>query len=252
MSALIVIPARYDSTRLPGKPLLKSTGKFLIQHVYERVTRARRAQTVVVATDDSRIIDAVRSFHGMAVLTRRDHESGTDRIAEVAARPEFQSFQTIVNVQGDEPEVSPELIDDLIRLVEVGGLQMTTAAAPFDNHAQLSDPGVVKVVTDHRRFALYFSRSVIPFDRDGLTRNGGMLELAGLYRKHLGIYAYHRNFLLEFCAAAPCELEKLEKLEQLRALYLGAKILVQDTPAAPHGIDTPEDYQAFCRRMMPE
>ena len=250
MSALIVIPARYDSTRLPGKPLLKATGKYLIQHVYEQASQARRAKTVVVATDDLRIVEAVRSFHGMAVLTRRDHQSGTDRIAEVAILPEFSSFQTIVNVQGDEPEIAPELIDDLIRLVEMGGVQMTTAAAPFENIAQIADPAAVKVVTDHRRFALYFSRNVIPCDRDGLTRGAGVLELAGLYRKHLGIYAYNREFLLEFCAASPCELEKLEKLEQLRALYLGAKILVQDTPAAFHGIDTPEDYEAFCRRIQ--
>ncbi len=249
MSALIVIPARYDSTRLPGKPLLKKTGKFLIQHVYEQVVRAKRAKAVVVATDDQRIADAVRSFKGVAVLTRREHQSGTDRIAEVASHSEFQSFQTIVNVQGDEPEIDPSLIDDLIRLVELGGVQMTTAAAPFENASEIANSDVVKVVTDQRRFALYFSRSVIPFDRDGLTRHASALELTGLYRKHLGIYAYNRAFLLEFCASGPCELEKLEKLEQLRALYLGARILVQDTPMAHHGIDTLEDYQAFRQRL---
>lgn len=252
MSSLIVIPARYDSTRLPGKPLLRQTGKYLIEHVYEQALKTKRASAVVVATDDRRIADAVREFEGQVVLTSAEHQSGTDRIAEVAAMKDFAHFDTIVNVQGDEPEIDPNLIDALIRLLEKTDVQMATAAAPFDNAAEIVNPGIVKVVIDQRRFAMYFSRSVIPHDRDGQTAGAGALMLAGLYRKHLGIYAYQKNFLLQLARAERCELEKLEKLEQLRALYLGAKIIVHDTPQAHHGIDTPEDYEAFVRRYAGE
>ncbi|MGC8625317.1 MAG: 3-deoxy-manno-octulosonate cytidylyltransferase [Phycisphaerae bacterium] len=248
MSSLIVIPARYDSTRLPGKPLLRQTGKYLIEHVYEKALQAKRATAVVVATDDRRIVTAVREFDGQAVLTAPHHRSGTDRIAEVAAMKEFSHFNKIVNVQGDEPEIDPSLIDALIRLLEGTDVQMATAAAPFENAAEIVNPAIVKVVVDQRRFALYFSRSVIPYDRDKQTSGAGPLLLAGLYRKHLGIYAYQKTFLLQLAAAAPCDLEKLEKLEQLRALYMGAKIIVHDTAQAHHGIDTPEDYEAFVRR----
>ena len=252
MSSLIVIPARYGSTRLPGKPLLRQTGKYLIEHVYEQALKTKRASAVVVATDDRRIADAVREFEGQVVLTSAEHQSGTDRIAEVAAMKDFAHFDTIVNVQGDEPEIDPNLIDALIRLLEKTDVQMATAAAPFDNAAEIVNPGIVKVVIDQRRFAMYFSRSVIPHDRDGQTAGAGALMLAGLYRKHLGIYAYQKNFLLQLAGAERCELEKLEKLEQLRALYLGAKIIVHDTPQAHHGIDTPEDYEAFVRRYAGE
>ena len=249
MSALIVIPARFGSTRFVGKPLLRQTGKYLIEHVYEQTTRARRAGGVVVATDDVRILEAVRSFDGQAVLTSAEHQSGTDRIAEVAAMPQYASFGTIINVQGDEPEIDPALIDELIRLLEnTDGVAMATAAAPFASLAEVANPNVVKVVVDQRRLALYFSRSVIPHDRDGLMRQAGSLALAGLYRKHLGVYAYRRHFLLELAKTAPCEMEKLEKLEQLRPLYMGAKILVHDAPHAHHGIDTPDDYAAFAAR----
>jgi 3-deoxy-manno-octulosonate cytidylyltransferase (CMP-KDO synthetase) len=249
LSSLIVIPARYESSRLPGKPLLRQTGKYLIEHVYEKALQTKRASAVVVATDDQRIADAVRSFEGQVVMTSPDHRSGTDRIAEVAAMKEFEHFGTIVNVQGDEPEIDPSVIDALIRLLEKTDVQMATAAAPFENAAEITNPGVVKVVIDQRRFAMYFSRSVIPHDRDHQTAGATALLLAGLYRKHLGIYAYQKNFLLQLAAAEPCDLEKLEKLEQLRALYMGGRIIVHDTPQAHHGIDTPEDYEAFVRRL---
>ena len=248
MSSLIVIPARYDSTRLPGKPLLRQTGKYLIEHVYEKALQARRATAVVVATDDHRIATAVQEFDGQAVMTSPQHRSGTDRIAEVAAMKEFSHFNKIVNVQGDEPEIDPGLIDALIRLLEGTDIQMATAAAPFENAEEIANPDIVKVVVDQRRFALYFSRSVIPHDRDNQTAGAGPLLLAGLYRKHLGIYAYQKTFLQHLAATASCDLEKLERLEQLRALYLGAKIVVHDIPQACHGIDTPEDYEAFVRR----
>jgi 3-deoxy-manno-octulosonate cytidylyltransferase (CMP-KDO synthetase) len=205
-----------------------------------------------VITYDRRIPDALRECEGRVVITSAEHQTGTDRIAEVAAMKDFAHFDTIVNVQGDEPEIDPNLIDALIRLLEKTDVQMATAAAPFDNAAEIVNPGIVKVVIDQRRFAMYFSRSVIPHDRDGQTAGAGALMLAGLYRKHLGIYAYQKNFLLQLAGAERCELEKLEKLEQLRALYLGAKIIVHDTPQAHHGIDTPEDYEAFVRRYAGE
>jgi 3-deoxy-manno-octulosonate cytidylyltransferase (CMP-KDO synthetase) len=154
----------------------------------------------------------------------------------------------VVNVQGDEPEMEPSLVDNLIRVVEQADVPMATAAAPFDKPEEITNPHLVKVVVDQRRFALYFSRSVIPYDRDRLAANANKLTLAALYRKHLGIYAYHRDFLLTLAATPMCDLERLEKLEQLRALYLGAKIFVEDTPHSPHGIDTPEDYAAFVKR----
>ncbi|HMD54142.1 MAG TPA: 3-deoxy-manno-octulosonate cytidylyltransferase [Phycisphaerae bacterium] len=250
MAALIIIPARLKSTRFPGKCLMRQTGKYLIEHVYEQAAKSKRASGIVIATDDQQIVEAVRSFDGQVVLTSPDHQSGTDRIAQVAAMPEFSSFTSIVNAQGDEPEIDPTMIDDLIRLLEATDVQMVTAAAPFHNRAEIFNPNVVKVVVDQRRFALYFSRSVIPHDRDSLAVNAGPLELAVLYRKHLGVYAYRRNFLLTLTQTAPCEIEKLEQLEQLRALYLGAKILVHDVPMAHHGIDTPDDYAAFVKRIQ--
>ena len=249
MSNLIVIPARYESTRLPGKPLLRQSGKYLIEHVYERAVSATRARAVVVATDDMRIMKAVKGFGGSAVLTSSAHTSGTDRIAEVSQMPEYQNYERIVNLQGDEPEVDPGLIDSLFRILENTDVPMATAAAPFDDADEVVRPDVVKVVVDERRFAMYFSRSVIPYDRDGIARDASRLMLAGLYRKHLGIYAYRREFLLELSHTEQCELEKMEKLEQLRALYMGAKIIVHDSPQSHHGIDTPEDYAAFLIRQ---
>lgn len=247
-----MIPARYGSTRFPGKPLARLTGKFLIQHVVEQAQQSKLANVVVVATDDHRICDAVRSFGGHAVMTSDAHHSGTDRIAEVIRRPEYSAVRVVVNVQGDEPDIDPQLIDHLISALSpplhTRDISMATAAAPFAHAADIENPNLVKVVVDHRHCALYFSRSVIPFDRDRSAHGTLQAGPGGIYRKHLGIYAYTREALLTLSAAPICELERLEKLEQLRALYLGMKILVQDTPHAPHGVDTPEDYAAFVRR----
>jgi 3-deoxy-manno-octulosonate cytidylyltransferase (CMP-KDO synthetase) len=254
VSAAVVIPARYASTRFPGKPLARQSGKFLIQHVVEQAAKAKRASQVVVATDDVRIFDAVKSFGGLPVMTSASHHSGTDRIAEVMKRPEFSKVDVVVNVQGDEPEIDPSLIDSLIEVTSGGGgasgagAPMATVSAPFHHVADIENPNIVKVVADQHHFALYFSRSVIPFDRDR-TANGAPLGAAGPYRKHLGIYAYQRQALLTLSATPMCELERLEKLEQLRALYLGMKIYVHDTVMAHHGIDTPEDYSAFLKRL---
>lgn len=246
MSAVVVIPARFGSTRFPGKPLANQTGKFLIQHVYEQASKAKNAQRVVVATDDVRILEAVHSFGGLAVMTAETHQSGTDRIAEVMQLPEFAAVDVVVNVQGDEPEINPTLIDSLITMTSRPEIAMATVAAPLTSRVEIANPNIVKVVLDQQNLALYFSRSVIPYDRDGQTPEA---TLGSLYRKHLGIYAYQRAFLLKLAQTPMCTLEKLEKLEQLRALYLGAKIYVADTATAPHGIDTPEDYAAFVERQ---
>ncbi len=258
----IVIPARYGSTRFPGKPLARATGKFLIQHVVEQAQQARRAGRVVVATDDTRILEAVRGFGGEAVMTSAAHHSGTDRIAEVIRMPAFSGVELVVNLQGDEPDLDPGLIDELIMALEEnpagprkaspGEIAMATASAPFAHPQEIENPNCVKVVVDHRECALYFSRAVIPYDRDR-TSNGAPLQIgANTYRKHLGIYAYRREALLRLSAAPVCEIERLEKLEQLRALYLGMKILVRHTQQAPHGVDTPEDYAAFVNRFRAE
>ncbi len=171
--AAIVIPARYGSTRFPGKPLARNTGKFLIQHVVEQARQARRAQLILVATDDQRIFDAVKGFGGTAVMTSETHQSGTDRIAEVIQRPEYSHVQVIVNVQGDEPEIDPALIDDLIERTCRPDGAMATVSAPFTDLRDVENPNLVKVVVDRRGFALYFSRAVIPFDRDKAMSAGG-------------------------------------------------------------------------------
>ena len=242
MSAVIVIPARFGSSRFPGKPLARLTGKFLIQHVCERAGMARRAAEVVVATDDRRIVEAVEGFGGRAVMTSVEHQSGTDRIAEVMRLPQFARTDVVVNVQGDEPEIDPGLIDRLIEMTQREDVPMATASAPFERAEDVANPNVVKVVVDQRGFALYFSRSVIPYDRDGRGAR------VGPYRKHLGIYAYRREFLLKLAGTPVCELERMEKLEQLRALYMGGRIYVEEVAAGPHGVDTPEDYAAFVKR----
>lgn len=243
----VVIPARYGSTRFPGKPLARQTGKFLIQHVVEQARKSRLADLVLVATDDHRIFDAVRSFGGQAVMTSDTHQSGTDRIAEVMRRPEYARVHAVVNVQGDEPDIDPGLIDSLLEAIDRLNVPMATVSAPFTQESDVANPNQVKVVTDQRQFALYFSRSIIPYARD---HHGAVIaaELRA-FRRHLGIYAYQRDAILALAAAPVCELERLEKLEQLRALHLGMKIFVQPAAHAPIGVDTPDDYVAFVKRF---
>ena len=243
MNAIAIIPARYASTRFPGKPLLRETGKYLIQHVYEQVGRARLIDEVIVATDDERIAEAVRSFHGRAVMTRADHPSGTDRVAEVARGLDAE---IVVNVQGDEPEIEPSNIDTLVGLLAGDPtVRIGTLACPFPADADPSDPNAVKVVLDARGRALYFSRSLIPYPRD----TAGRPTVAGQWLLHLGIYAYRRSFLLELAKLPPTPLEQREKLEQLRTLENGHAIAVGIVEKAAIGIDTPEDYAAFVRRV---
>lgn len=239
MKTAIVIPARYASSRLPGKPLLKATGKYLIQHVYEQACLAR-AQTVVVATDDDRIFRAVRGFGGQAVLTRADHPSGTDRVAEVAAQLDAD---VIVNLQGDEPLIPAATLDLLPRLLaDDPAADMATLAVPIRSTEQWRDPGCVKVVCDSRGRALYFSRSPIPFVRDGQP---DFHHEPPRFLQHLGLYAYRRDFLLHLAKLPPHPLEELEKLEQLRVLALGRSMCVGIVTHAGRGVDTPADYQRF-------
>src|SRR5262249_25063431 len=215
-AAAIVIPARYASTRLPNKALLRQTGKYLIQHVYERARQSSLARTVIVATDDPRIVAAVDSFGGRVMLTRRDHPSGTDRVAEVARRLDDD---IIVNLQGDEPLIDPAALDLLVgMLTNDPSAGMATLACPLHPEEQGRSPNCVKVVRDNEGHALYFSRSPIPFVRDGQPDFTGR---PALFLQHIGLYAYRRDFLLRFAALPPASVERLEKLEQLRALALG-------------------------------
>lgn len=240
MKAVIVIPARYQSTRLPGKPLLRETGKYLIQHVYERASLSRRARQVVVATDDRRIEAAVKSFGGQVRMTREDHASGTDRVAEVAERMEAD---IIVNLQGDEPLIDPHSLDYVIELLIRHPLAvMSTLGTPITSLEQWKNPNCVKVVISDNGQALYFSRSPIPFVRDG---EPDFRQQPFQFFQHIGLYAYRRSFLLQLASVPPSSLEQLEKLEQLRVLALGQSISVGVVPHATLGIDTPEDYQKF-------
>lgn len=238
MQTAVVIPARYASTRLPGKPLLCDTGKPLIQHVYERATALSDA-LVLVATDDYRIADSVRSFGGNVVMTRPDHPSGTDRVAEVAGKLDAE---IILNVQGDEPLIDPVHLHTLRRMLTERSVEMATLAVPIADEREYLNPNQVKVVCDQRGRALYFSRSPIPYVRDGQPDFTN-----GCFLRHVGTYAYRREFLLRLAATPPHPLEEIEKLEQLRALALGAAISVSTVDHAHAGIDTPEDYAAFVR-----
>jgi 3-deoxy-manno-octulosonate cytidylyltransferase (CMP-KDO synthetase) len=242
MKTAVIIPARYASSRLPGKPLLRETGKYLIQHVYERACQARNIDQVIVATDDSRILAAVESFGGQAVMTGSDHVSGTDRVAEVA---QGLDSDVIVNLQGDEPLIEPSAIEHLPALLQHNPeAAAATLAVPLTSVERWQNPNCTKVVCDTRGRALYFSRSPIPYVRDGQpdfqSQPPQMLQ-------HLGIYGYRRAFLLRLAAQEPGALEQLEKLEQLRILSLGRIIQVGIVAHSSPGVDTYEDYQEFVR-----
>ena len=236
MSQIVgVIPSRYGSTRLPGKSLIKLCGKPLVQWVYERAAQARLLKRLIVATDDERIAKVVRGFGGEAVMTRADHPSGTDRIAEAV---EGTDAGIVVNIQGDEPLIDPALIDELAAtLHEDASWDMATAATPIRRKKDLKNPAVVKVVWGQHHQALYFSRSLIPYPRDPDAMGD-----AALHWRHIGIYAYRRVCLEQFVEQPESLLERVEKLEQLRALSMGWRIKVLQL-ADDHGIgvDTPED-----------
>ncbi len=235
MKILGIIPSRYGSSRFPGKPLHPLCGKPLVAWVVEAVKKAKTLDDVIVATDDERIVAAVEAHGGRAVMTPSELPSGTDRIA--CAAGDFADDDILVNIQGDEPLISPDLIDALVgRMKEGTKWDMATAVTPLKSRDDLNAKTVVKVVLDRDDGALYFSRAPIPCDRDHEP------DIAsGLWVRHLGIYAYRGAFLKKYIAEPPCDLEKTEKLEQLRALWMGAKIAVIRTADEGVGVDTPED-----------
>ncbi len=242
MNAVAIIPARLGSTRLPGKVLLDRTGKPLIRHVWEAARRAGSLSRVVIATDDAKVLSAAKGFGAEAVMTRADHPNGTSRLCEAAALLGLGMEQVIVNVQGDEPEVEAEAIDAAVGAMRIAGCSIGTIAVPFAADEDARDPNCVKVVRGLDGRALYFSRSVIPFDRDG---RGGA-DAACL--RHVGLYAYRREFLERYVKLEPTPLERAEQLEQLRALQHGFGIGVSVRPSARVGIDTAEQYEAFVSR----
>lgn len=232
MKFACVIPARYASTRLPGKPLADIAGKPMIQRVYEQVSKAKKPSLVIVATDDQRVFDKVESFGGMALMTQPNHPTGTDRLAEVASH--HQDIDVIINVQGDEPLIDADVIDQLSDLfLEDADLQMATVASPLLEE-EYDEPSAVKVICNKRGDAMYFSRSLIPYPRHAFI-NPPM--------KHVGIYAYRRQFLLDYAKMDPTPAEETESLEQLRALENGYAIRVIKTDKRFVGVDTPEDLE---------
>jgi 3-deoxy-manno-octulosonate cytidylyltransferase (CMP-KDO synthetase) len=240
-AATVIIPARFASTRFPAKMVVAETGRPLVQHVVDRVRQCGRVREILVAADDQRIADALRPFETRVVMTSPKHASGTDRIAEVARG---LADDIIVNVQGDEPEIEPSVVDALIERLETHPDDMATAATPFPADADVGNPNLVKVALAQDGRAMYFSRSPIPYLRDPVD------DLRPAYCLHLGIYAYRREFLLQYAAwpATPCE--RAEKLEQLRALENGRTIWVLKVARAAGGVDTREQYDEFVKRFL--
>lgn len=235
MSIAIIIPARYASTRLPGKPLIEVGGKPVIQWVYEKASASKLAQKVIVATDDQRIFDKVKSFGGEVVMTRNDHKSGSDRIFEVMTQ--YPEIMIAVNVQGDEPLITPESIDTAINTLMVDdSADISTLVRKIDSDEEFNNPNVVKAVFDNEQNALYFSRSAIPFHR-----NVGQIDNYA----HIGLYVYRKNALEKMTKLPQSSLELAESLEQLRALQNGMKIKTAIVDYKPIGIDTPEDVEEF-------
>ena len=246
---IAVIPARWASARFPGKPLALLCGRPMIEYVYRRASRSALVDSVCVATDDERIVDAVRGFGGNVKMTRDDHASGTDRVAEVASG---EDADVVVNIQGDEPLIHPDDIDAGIRpLVDESGLGMSTLAVAFDSPEEFLDPNAVKVTRGENGNALYFSRAPIPYSRDVLSGERKVYEkilenwedISPKPLKHLGFYAYKKESLLRFSGLKPSPLEKLERLEQLRALEDGLAIRVVEINKDTIGVDRPEDRE---------
>ncbi len=242
----VIIPARYASSRLPGKPLCEIAGKLLVQHVWERAQESGAA-AVIIATDDERVKFAVQGFGAQVCMTSSAHRSGTDRIVEVLERLGERDDAIIVNLQGDEPQLPGELIGQVASLLQMSeGAAVATLCEPILASAELLDPNVVKVVLDGRGFALYFSRAPIPWDREelGLSQPAKPLSLGATYYRHIGLYAYRTRVLRQFAKLGPCPLEAAERLEQLRFLYHGYRIRVaQASRAAGVGVDTPQDLE---------
>ena len=244
MDFIVVIPARYASTRLPGKPLQDICGKPMIQHVWQQAKQSA-ASRVVVATDDARIVEACQAFGAEVLLTRADHNSGTDRLAEVATQLGLADDAIVVNVQGDEPLIPPAIIDQVAaNLAAHPEAGIATLGEPIQDAATLFNPNAVKLVADVNGLALTFSRAPLPWARDQFAASRDSLPDGVPFRRHIGIYAYRAGFLHNFVAWGPCWLEDTECLEQLRALYHGVRIHVADAlQSPPAGVDTPEDLQ---------
>jgi 3-deoxy-manno-octulosonate cytidylyltransferase (CMP-KDO synthetase) len=241
MSFTVVIPARYQSTRLPGKPLADIGGKPMIQWVYEQSLLAG-AERVIIATDDARVEQAVKAFGGTVCMTSPDHQSGTERLAEVVALMGIEDDHIIVNVQGDEPLIPPAIVRQVADNLAASNAPMATLAVEIDQESEVFNPNAVKVVTDKDGYALYFSRATIPWDRDNFASQDKTI-LQPLMR-HIGIYAYRAGFINTYINWQPSQLEKIECLEQLRVLWYGEKIHVAVAlEAPPAGVDTPEDLE---------
>jgi 3-deoxy-manno-octulosonate cytidylyltransferase (CMP-KDO synthetase) len=246
---IAIIPARLASTRLAGKLLLEIDGKPLILHTLEQAKKARNIERVIVAADDEKILNVVRHSGNEVVLTSVNHQSGSDRIAEVAGNLPENSI--IVNVQGDEPLISPDTIDAAVEaILKDENADIATTCEKIETYQDVLNPNIVKVVTDENDYAIYFSRSPIPFPRDAVNKFGSIetalqndSQLISLYRKHTGLYVYRREYLLKFTKLNQTRLEKTEMLEQLRALENGAKIKVVETKKSSVGIDTREDFE---------
>ncbi|MFN0133657.1 MAG: 3-deoxy-manno-octulosonate cytidylyltransferase [Phycisphaerales bacterium] len=251
-----IIPARLASTRFPNKVLADATGWPLIRHVHAAAAKARSLSRLVIATDEPSVLEAVRAFGAEAILTRRDHPNGTSRLAEAARLLDLPADSIVVNVQGDEPELDASIIDRAVASLRDSAAPMATAAVPFDAADDPTNPNIVKVVLRADGTAMYFSRSLIPFQRDAGSRNAAAPHAAApeptsAPLRHIGLYAYRRPFLDVYLALPPAPPEVAEQLEQLRALYHGHTIAVALCHGPAHaGIDTPEQYGAFVKRFM--
>lgn len=231
MKTIAIIPSRYQSSRFPGKPLALIAGKPMIQWVYENVSKVGALDAVYVATDDLRIYDTVQGFDGKAIMTSSEHTCGTDRLAECATILNLKDEDIILNIQGDEPLIRPEMVIDLLSNFDSDSVYMGTLMKRIENYEEIRNPNVVKVITDVNSYAIYFSRYSIPFERDGIKRT---------HYKHIGAYGYKKWFLMKFSNLNKTELEVAESLEQLRVIESGFKIHVKETDWQTIGVDTPE------------
>ena len=252
MSFRIIIPARYASSRLPGKPLLEIGGKPMLQHVYEKAVQSGAA-SVVIATDDERIRERAENFGAQVCMTAPEHRSGSERLAEAAKQLGYADQDVVVNLQGDEPLMPPALVQQVAQnLLGQSQADMSTLCTPIHSAGELFDPSAVKVVMDSAGYALYFSRAVIPWDRDAFAAETGRLPPGAVHYRHLGLYAYRVGFLKRYVALMPCELEQRESLEQLRVLWHGGRIHVGVAGALPGpGVDTPADLERIRELLAP-
>jgi 3-deoxy-manno-octulosonate cytidylyltransferase (CMP-KDO synthetase) len=250
----VIIPARYASSRLPGKPLCEIAGKPMIQHVWERAQESGPA-AVIIATDDERVRSVAEGFGAQVCITASEHRSGTERIAEVLERLGERDDAIVVNLQGDEPQLPGALIGQVASLLQMSeNAAVATLYEPIPETAELFDPNVVKVVLDGRGFALYFSRAPIPWDRDAFTswKEADPRSLGVTYYRHIGLYAYRAGALKQFAKLGPCPLETVERLEQLRFLYHGYRIRVAQAARPPGvGVDTPQDLERLRAACLP-